>query len=175
MKKNLTVMTSFGPVPFDVIKEHLPKEIVEVLETLNVYAQNTQSQDPIKDLKYYINKIAEKKSWSLERAWGWLCGIKRISPIAAFNIIAREIAVDLDNKYDDHIEKSERIYAISPLDGRVHQICKGHIKNYRNFAAFRNIEDAKYACAILRDLLKEMFKVNEKGKQKDKECSSMSK
>lgn len=168
MKKNLTVMTSFGPVPFDAIKEHLPKEIVEVLEALNVCAQ-------LKDLKYYINKIAEKKGWSLERTWGWLCSIEKISPIAVFNILAREIAVDLDKKYDDHIEKSERIYAISPLDGRVHQICKGHIKNYRNFAAFRNIEDAKYACAILRDQLKEMFKVNEKGKQENKECPIMSK
>lgn len=175
MKKNLTVMTSFGPVPFDAIKEHLPKEIVEVLETLNVYAQNTQIQDPTKDLAYYINKIAEKKGWTTKRTYGWFNDIANLSPIAAFNIIAREIAVDLDKKYDDHIEKSERIYAISPLDGRVHQICKGHIKNYRNFAAFRNIEDAKYACAILRDQLKEMFKVNEKGKQKNKECPSMSK
>lgn len=168
-------MTCFGPISFDMYEENWLKEIAKVLEVPTESTRNTKIQDPTKDLKYYINKIAEKKGWSIERAWGWLCGIERLSPIAAFNIIAREIAVDLDNKYEDHIENSEKIYAISPLDGRIHEICKGHIKNYRNFAAFRNTEDAKYACAILRDQLKEMFKVNEKGKQKNKECSSMSK
>lgn len=32
MKKNLKVMTSFGPIPYDVVKEYLPKEAVELIE-----------------------------------------------------------------------------------------------------------------------------------------------
>ena len=78
-------------------------------------------------------------------------------PMAAFNIMVREIAIALDAKYPDHINKSEKIFTISPLDGRIHEICKAHIKNYRNFAAFRSVADAKFACRILRSCLREMY------------------
>jgi hypothetical protein len=43
------------------------------------------------------------------------------------------------------------------LDGRIYKVNKAHIKNYRNFAAFRSIEDAKTACKILREILKSMY------------------
>lgn len=120
-------------------------------------------EEPV-TLSYFIDEIARKKGWRGERAAGWLNGIAELSPIAAFNIIVREIAVWLDHKYEDHIENSEKIYAISPLDGRIHEVCKAHIKNYRNFAAFRTIEDAKFACNLLRGQLKGMFKKNAKRK-----------
>ena len=70
----------------------------------------------------------------------------------------REIAIELDLKYKDHIQDSPKIYVVSLLDGRITEANKAHIKNYKNFAAFRSIEDAKIACRITRDILKEMFK-----------------
>ena len=78
--------------------------------------------------------------------------------MAAVNIVLREIACILDEKYPDHINKSDKIYIISTFDGRIHEVSKAYIKNYRNFAAFRTIEDAKIACNIVRDQLKDMFK-----------------
>ena len=81
-----------------------------------------------------------------------------ILPAAALSIILREIATELDKKYKDHIEKSPEIYVISTLDGRITKANKAHIRNYRNFAAFRTIEDAKIACKIVKPILKEMFK-----------------
>ena len=44
------------------------------------------------------------------------------------------------------------------LDGRITKANKAYIKNYRNFAAFRTIEDAKIACRIVKPILTEMFK-----------------
>lgn len=108
-----------------------------------------------------IERLARKLSWKPQKVEGYLNTVASIMPMAAFNMVAREIATMLDEKYSDHINKSERIYCISSLDGRIHEICKKHIKNYRNFAAFRSIDDAKIACGILRDLLKEMFKSGE--------------
>ena len=64
----------------------------------------------------------------------------------------------MDKKYEDHIENSPEIYVISLLDGRITKANKAHIKNYRNFAAFRTIGDAKIACNIVKELLKELFK-----------------
>lgn len=105
-----------------------------------------------------IERIANRMGWKPQKVEGYLNAMADIMPMAAFNLVLREIAVMLDEKYPDHINKSEKIYCISTLDGRIHEVCKGHIKNYRNFAAFRTIEDAKLACGILREPLKEMFK-----------------
>lgn len=106
---------------------------------------------------FYINKLAEQKGWKPKKVAGWLDSIYETSPTAAFTILLRVIAVHLDQKYEDHIEKSEEIFVVSNLDGRIKKVCKAHIKNYRNFAAFRTLEDAKFACRVLREPLKEMF------------------
>ncbi len=102
-------------------------------------------------------RLAQKKDWKVEKVIGWLNSIGEVYPIAAFSIVLREIAIMLDEKYPDHINKSEKIFTVSPLDGRIHEICKAHVKNYRNFAAFRSIDDAKFACSVLRNHLKGMF------------------
>lgn len=159
-EKKILIMTSFGPVPFEAVKEHLSKEAVEFIEGIS----ELKKLAPIPNINLgdIIQNIANRKGWTVAKVNGWLGSIENESPIAAFNIVAREIAIELDKKYEDHIENSEKIYVISPLDGRIHEICKAHIKNYRNFAAFRTIEDAKFACTLLRDKLKGMFKANAK-------------
>lgn len=49
----------------------------------------------------------------------------------------------LDEKYPDHINKSKEVWVISTLDGEIKQIKELHkIKNFRNFAAFRSLDDA---------------------------------
>lgn len=108
-----------------------------------------------------IQRIADRIGWKPQKVEGYLKAIATMMPMAAFNIVLREIAIMLDQKYPDHINESEKIFCISPLDGRIHEICTAHIKNYRNFAAFRSIEDAKLACSLLREPLKEMFKSGE--------------
>ncbi len=108
-----------------------------------------------------IERIAERLGCKPQKVESHLNSMATIMPMAAFNVVAREIAIMLDTKYPDHINKSEKIYCISSLDGRIHEVCKKHIKNYRNFAAFRTIEDAKVACGILREYLKEAFKSGE--------------
>lgn len=110
------------------------------------------------ELGYYVQKIAEKLGWKIEKVYNYLNSVDTILPVAAFSMVLREVAIELDKKYEDHIEKSPKIYVISMLDGRITKANKAHIKNYRNFAAFRTIEDAKIACRITRDILKEMFK-----------------
>lgn len=116
-----------------------------------------ESEVPV-ELKYYIQKIAERLGWKIEKVYNYLNSVDTLLPAAAFSIVLREVAIELDKKYEDHIEKSPEIYVISLLDGRITKANKAHIKNYRNFAAFRTIEDAKIACRITKDILKEMFK-----------------
>lgn len=142
-----------------VTEDILPRLLEDGTVTTTNPTKSTvvESEVPI-ELDYYIQKIAKKLGWKMEKVYNYLNSVDSILPIAAFSMVLREVAIELDKKYEDHIEKSPEIYVISMLDGRITKANKAHIKNYRNFAAFRTIEDAKIACRITRDILKEMFK-----------------
>lgn len=140
-----------------VTKDILPKLLEAGIVTTKPAKSVVETEVPM-ELKYYIQKIADKLGWNIEKVYNYLNNVDAILPAAAFSMVLREIAIELDKKYEDHIEKSPEIYVISMLDGRITKANKAHIKNYRNFAAFRTIDDAKIACSIVRDVLKEMFK-----------------
>lgn len=142
-----------------VTEDILPRllELGIVTTTNPTKSTVVESEVPV-ELEYYIQKIAKKLGWKMEKVYNYLNSVDSILPTAAFSMVLREVAIELDKKYEDHIEKSPKIYVISMLDGRITKANKAHIKNYRNFAAFRTIEDAKIACRITRDILKEMFK-----------------
>lgn len=142
-----------------VTKDILPKLLEAGIVTTAKPAKSAvvESEVPM-ELEYYIQKIAEKLGWKIEKVYNYLNSVDTILPAAAFSMVLREVAIELDKKYEDHIEKSPEIYVISMLDGRITKANKAHIKNYRNFAAFRFVSDAKIACSIVRDMLKEMFK-----------------
>lgn len=146
-----------------VTKEVLPKLIESGVLTVKKDADKPalpvlkDGEVPM-DLEFYVQKIADRLGWKIEKVYNYLNSVDTILPAAAFSMVLREVAIELDKKYEDHIEKSPEIYVISMLDGRITKANKAHIKNYRNFAAFRSIEDAKIACRITRDILKEMFK-----------------
>lgn len=141
-----------------VTKDILPALLEAGIVTTVKPAKSVVETEVPMELGYYIQKIAEKLGWKVEKVYNYLNNVDAILPAAAFSMVLREIAIELDKKYKDHIEKSSEIYIISKLDGRITKVNKAHIKNYRNFAAFRTIEDAKIACRITRDILKEMFK-----------------
>lgn len=141
-----------------VTKGILPELLEAGIVTTTKPAKSVVETEVPMELDYYIQKIAEKLGWKVEKVYNYLNSVDAILPVAAFSMVLREIAIELDKKYEDHIEKSPEIYVISMLDGRITKANKAHIKNYRNFAAFRTIEDAKIACRITRDILKEMFK-----------------
>lgn len=136
---------------------HLNEQLIPALKDAGILVSAPIKTD-IPTISDVIERIANKMGWKPQKAEGYLNAMSDIMPMAAFNLVLKEIAIMLDEKYPDHINKSEKIYCISSLDGRIHEVCKAHVKNYRNFAAFRTIDDAKLACSILKEPLKEMFK-----------------
>lgn len=123
-----------------------------------VCKEDKASKEPPKDLQYYIKNISTRLGWKYYEVESCLTMLNAINPAALFSIILKEIAVELDKKYKDHISNSPEIYIVSLLDGRITKANKATIKNYKNFAAFRTIEDAKWACGLLRHSLKNMFR-----------------
>ena len=104
-----------------------------------------------------IKNLAKKTNWKEEKLLNILNTLYLANPWAATQMVLREIAIELDKKYNDHINNSEKIYVISPQDGRIHEINKKTVKNYKAFPAFRSIDDAKIACSLIREHLKSIF------------------
>ena len=157
-QKEILVMTSFGPVPFDAVKDHINPEVAKVIEENKEKIIAAMEVNVPLSLGFYVGKLAERKGWKFEKMSNFLNNLAEINLGAAFQIVLREVAIELDNKYADHIEKSEEIYCVSLTNGHIFKADKKFIKNFRNFAAFRTIDDAKLACKITRKLLKDMFK-----------------
>ena len=76
-----------------------------------------------------------------------------------FEMMLRAAAVLIDRKYPDHINnaKVDKYYTINMTDGKVCEVPKKCIKNFRNFAAFRTLDDIKIATKLLRPLMKHIW------------------
>lgn len=154
MNKKLLVMTSFGPVPFDAVKNYLPKEVADAVEQT---ADNVATLMDPENVEFYIHNLAEEKGWDLKKMVSYLDNLGRFSPTALFEVLCKEVALFVDSKYEDSIVNAEEIYIISKLDGKIHKV-EGKIKNFRSFAAFRTVEDAKFAHKVLSRQIKNMFR-----------------
>lgn len=153
-EKKIMVMTSFGPVPFEAIKEYIPKESLNDAE---IAAKKALTILNPCNIEFYIDRIAVRKHWDYKKVYSYIQNLFKFSNMAALNILLREIAVYLDSKYSDSINKSEEIYIISSISGKISKVNKKYIKNYRNFAAFRTHDDAMFAYNVLKDMIRYMF------------------
>lgn len=147
-----TVVVCEESIPF-LIKEGIIKEV--------------ENEEIPTEPYFYIKHLADRIHWNIENLRKYLSNLYTIYPAAVFSIMLREVAIVLDEKYDNHIENSKEIYVIRPLNGEISKVKDlNKIKNFKNFAAFRTLDDALAAKHILKDPLKQLFKRD--GKQKDK-------
>lgn len=110
------------------------------------------------DLEYYFDHLAERIGWKPENLDKYLTNLIDIYPAAACSILLREVAIVLDEKYPDHIERSKEIWTISMTDGEIKKVKDlNRIKNFRNFAAFRTLDDARAAKHIMKPFMKQMY------------------
>ena len=98
-------------------------------------------------LEKYIAKVLKK---------GFTCPQLVENPNILFNLVIKEIAIDLDKNYPNHISHSPNIYAISALTGNVVKIT-AKVKSFKTFGAFRSFEEASYAKEILKPVIKVLF------------------
>lgn len=119
------------------------------------------------DVSYYVEHLAKRIGWKVENLENYLSNLYSIYPAAVFSVILREIAIVLDKKYPDHIEKSKEIWCISTSSGRIQKMSaaqRERVVNFKNFAAFRNLQDALCAKHILKVPMKDLFSKNKSGK-----------
>lgn len=142
----------------------ITKEILPLLLEVGLLKEKSDKPELLKredipmDVMFYVNLLAQNKGWTLGKTVGFLNEVSSVYPSSTFDILQMVIAKYLDEQYPDHIKNSPRIFGISASDGKVVEVYKEDIANFRNFAAFRSPEDAGIACRILRDFKRNLFK-----------------
>lgn len=150
-----TIIVSEKTIP-SLIEEGIIKEVEEKVEEEGTHIYPY----------FYIEHLAKRIHWNVDNLRKHLGNLYTIYPAAVFSILLKEIALVLDEKYDNQIENSKEIYVISCLNGEISKVKDlSKIKNFKNFAAFRTLDDALAAKHILKDPMKQLFKRG--GKQKD--------
>lgn len=119
---------------------------------------------PEMTIPYYEAKIAKRNGIYPECVNDVLASLWAIQPGCVLSILLRAIAMEMDLNYPDHISQVEDVYVVDITNGQIREIKNPGI-GYRNFAAFRCLDDAKGACMILKPLFKALYG----GKQEDKE------
>ena len=157
-EKLIKVMNLCGiPIPIaqiEINKTTLPDLIKHGI----IVAEGSDSDIDI-TIEGAIQHLANRIGWNKENLEKYLSNLYKISPAAAFEIVLKEVAILLDEKYPDHINNSNEIWVINKVNGEIQKLKDmSKIKSFQHFAAFRSLEDAKTACRITRDILKEMFK-----------------
>lgn len=133
--------------------------IPELISKKILYYSNSKtfSSNVPTDINYYIGLIAKRLEWKEAKTINYINNISRIYPAAAYSIILREVAKEIDKGYKDHISTRPSIYIISIMDGEIKKVNKENIKTYKTFSAFRTLEDAKLAKEITSNLLNKLF------------------
>lgn len=159
--------SAYGLMPFYIIivsEKTIPSLIEEGI--IKEVEEKVEEEGTHIDPYFYIEHLAKRIHWNKDNLQKYLANLYTIYPAAVLSIMLREIAIVMDEKYKNHIENSKEIYVISTLSGEITKVKDlDRIKNFKNFAAFRTLDDALAAKHILRDPMRQMFKRG--GKQKD--------
>lgn len=143
----------------------ITKEILEALlkDGIVCEVKDESIGIPVITLDSCLESLAERIHWDVDNIYRYIDRLSGISMSAVVSVLLREVAIALDKQYPDHIENSKEIWVISMLNGEISRVKDlNRIKNFRNFSAFRNLEDAKYAKALMQPYFKQMFEKHDK-------------
>lgn len=135
------------------------KELLEDMGLHIIYENFSKysSKDENRDIKYYVKLLADKHGWKEDKMNGFLGKLYEISPGAVISIMLKEIAIELDKNYSDHIIFSPEIYAFNITCGKIVKLNKYKIRTFKFFAAFRTIEDAEFAIKVIDELIPKKY------------------
>lgn len=162
-EKLIKVVELFGvPVPIAQVEVN-ETTLPDLIKHGIVVAEGSDSDIDV-TIESAAQHLANRIGWNKENLEKYFNNLYKISPAAVFEIVLKEVAILLDEKYPDHISNSEQVWTIRMTDGKIVQITSP-IKSFNNFAAFRTLEDAIEAKKVMKEALADLFKRD--GKQKD--------
>ena len=159
MGEQLIKVVNLCGIPIPIAQIEINKTTLPDLIKHGIIVAEGSDSDIDITIEGAIQHLANRIGWNKENLEKYLSNLYKISPAAAFEIVLKEVAILLDEKYPDRINNSNEIWVINKVNGEIQKLKDmSKIKSFQHFAAFRSLEDAKTACRITRDILKEMFK-----------------
>ena len=159
MGERLIKVVNLCGIPIPIAQVEINKTTLPDLIKHGIIVMEGSDSDIDITIEGAIQHLANRIGWNKENLEKYLSNLYKISPAAAFEIVLKEVAILLDEKYPDHINNSNEIWVINKVNGEIQKFKDmSKIKSFQHFAAFRSLEDAKIACRSTRDLRKEMFK-----------------
>lgn len=157
-EKLIKVVELFGiPVPVaqvEINETTLP-DLIE--QGIIVVVEGSDSDIDI-TIEVAIQHLANRIGWDRVNLEKYFNNLHKISPAAVFEIILKEVAILLDEKYPDHISNSKEIWVINKINGGIQKINDpSKIKSFQHFAAFRSLKDAIVAKRIMDPALKDLY------------------
>ena len=105
-----------------------------------------------------IQHLANRIGWNKKNLEKYLSNLYKISPAAAFEIVLKEVAILLDEKYPGPINNSNEIWVINKVNGEIQKLKDmSKIKSFQHFAAFRSLDDALIAKKIMAPVLQDLY------------------
>lgn len=161
-EKLIKVVELFGvPIPvahIEVNETTLPDLIKHGI----IVAEGSDSDIDI-TIEGAVQHLANRIGWNKENLEKYFNNLYKISLAAVFEIVLKEVAILLDERYPDHISNSKEIWVINKINGEIQKLKDlSKIKSFQHFAAFRSLEDALIAKRVMAPALKDLY-----GKQKD--------
>ena len=159
MGEKLIKVVNLCGIPIPIAQIEINKTTLPDLIKHGIIVAEGSDSDIDITIEGAIQHLANRIGWNKENLERYFNNLYKISPAAAFEIVLKEVAILLDEKYPNHISNSKEIWVINKVNGEIQKLKDlSKIKSFQHFAAFRSLEDAKIACRITRDILKEMFK-----------------
>lgn len=160
--KLVKVVTVFDiPLPIKEIEVN-ETTLPDLIKQGIVVAEGSDSDIDI-TIEGAVQHLANRIGWNRENIEKYFDNLYKISPAAVFEIVLKEVAILLDERYPDHISNSREIWVINKLNGGIQKLKDlSRIKSFKHFAAFRSLEDALVAKRVMAPALKDLY-----GKQKN--------
>lgn len=156
-EKLIKTVDLFGfPIPIEVIEVN-KSTLVDLIKSGIIVEECTDDTSDI-TIENVVKHLANRIGWDIKNLEKYFDNLYKISPVALFEIILKEVAVILDAKYPDHISNSKEIWIINKVNGKIQKLKDlSKIKNFKHFAAFRSLEDAITAKKVMAPALEDLY------------------
>ena len=158
MGEQLIKVVNLCGIPIPIAQIEINKTTLPDLIKHGIIVAEGSDSDIDITIEGAIQHLANRIGWNKENLEKYLRNLYKISHAAAFEIVLKEVAILLDEKYPDRINNSNEIWVINKVNGEIQKLKDmSKIKSFQHFAAFRSLEDALVAKKIMAPALQDLY------------------
>ena len=158
MGEKLIKVVNLCGIPIPIAQIEINKTTLPDLIKRGIVVAEGSDSDIDITIEGAVQHLANRVGWNKENLEKYFNNLHKISPAAVFEIILKEVAILLDEKYPGHISNSKEIWVINKVNGEIQKLKDmSKIKSFQHFAAFRSLDDALIAKKIMAPALQDLY------------------